>query len=143
MHLVTWYEHLQGPPDYVNAPPEVHDHLETLYHYVARQLHALKILETRSRFVQTTLLFQLIRMQTDSDLSQLSEAITKLEEDTLSILHPELPRLHEERRQEKREALDEIRNSGPLKVTSLAPPRRTDQVVSAFQKVRDKALGKD
>jgi len=77
-------------------------------------------------------------------VTELGEFITTIEEELLSSMNPDIPRVKESHAQEKKEFLKEIRQSGPLRVTSLAPEvSRGQGLQAAFERIRDKVLSDD
>jgi len=138
VRLKLWFEHL-------SEPPEKGTRLETLYLLVAKKLHTLDVLKTRLDVTQTYLMFGFYRSQVKEGqtLEEVAEMIGAIEADILSIMNPSLPRVREEREQEKKEALKEIRAAGPVKVTSLVPPTEETRLRSALSRIRERVLGDD
>jgi hypothetical protein len=91
------------------------------------------------------MLFGLYRAQLgeNKNLDDVGELIGTIEEEILVLLNPSIPRSKRDHEEEKRQALKDIRASGPIKVTSLVPPTQDTKIKSTFLRIREKVLGED
>lgn len=108
----------------------------------------LEYLKTEHQFLQSYLLLGVFRatIKEDEGASQLvtniSEGLADLEERVFKIYNPERDSQKQKKADERKEALQEIRESGPVEVSSLEPITPGERFRHTFANIRAKVLEK-